>query len=109
VDFGEKAVYLCEVTYARGLAALLKRLSQWNTQWSGIKASQARDSKIIPDWSVTPRLFMPEAFLAEARGKIRKFNPVPGEEGRMPFPKMSSLESIVPWNPTRHAKAATFK
>jgi hypothetical protein len=109
VDFGQKAVYLCEVTYAKGVAALLKRLSQWNTHWSGIQASLVRDCKVFPDWSVTPWLFMPDAFQVEALAKIRTFSPVRGVEGRMPVPQMSSLESIVPWNLTRHATVARPK
>jgi hypothetical protein len=107
VDLGEKAVYLCEVTYAKGIPALLKRLSQWNTHWSGVRNSLVRDSKIFPDWSVTPWLFMPAVFTADAEAKIRTFTPVPGEDGDMPFPKITSLESIVPWNAARHAKATT--
>jgi hypothetical protein len=105
VDLREKAVYLCEVTYGRSVGALLKRLKQWNEHWPGIKISLVRDSKVSPDWSVTPWPFMPDAFIAEAESKIQKLTPVPGETSLMPFPRLTSLESIVPWNPARHPKS----
>ena len=33
-DFRAEAVFLCEVSYARGLGALLRRFSEWNREWS---------------------------------------------------------------------------
>jgi hypothetical protein len=104
VDLDAKAVYLCEVTYARRVGALLNRLMQWNAHWPSIQTSLVRDNKVSPDWSVTPWLFMPEAFIDGARLKIKKLTSVPGETSLMPFPRITSLESIVPWNPARHTK-----
>ena len=35
-DFRAEAVFLCEVSYARGLGALLRRFSEWNREWSKV-------------------------------------------------------------------------
>jgi hypothetical protein len=104
VDFDKEAVYLCEVTYAVGLGAILKRLVQWNNNWRGIKDSLKRDCKLPEAWNVEPWLFIPKDFIAKADKKIRTFVPEPRPANAMPFPNIIALESIVPWNPSRHLK-----
>jgi hypothetical protein len=99
-------VYLCEVTYAKGLGALLRRLAAWNTHWPEIKGSLVRDNKIFPDWFVTPWLFVPAAFQSIATTKIKTFKLIPGETSPMPFPKVTALESIVPGTLTDGARNA---
>jgi hypothetical protein len=104
INLRENVVYLCEVTYAKGLGALLKRLSQWNAHWPGVKNALIRDNNVPEDWPVRPWLFIPKEFMATAETKIKKFSSVPGQGGAMPFPEITALEDIVPWNPGRWPK-----
>ena len=102
VDFAKKSVYLCEVTYALELGALLKRLSAWNANWPGVKASLERDCRLDRrEWSVMPWVFIPERCRSTADAKLKTFIHAPAEADTMPFPKITSLECIVPWNPER--------
>jgi hypothetical protein len=44
VNFRDSTVYLCEVTLSRTVAALLKRLREWNANWPAVRAAVARDN-----------------------------------------------------------------
>jgi hypothetical protein len=101
VDFSTQVVHLCEVTYARGLSALVARLAAWNTNWTGVVAAVHRDGKVPPEWTVAPWIFIPEKFQSSAKAKIANFAPKPGTPGAMPIPTVTTLESLVPWNPDR--------
>jgi hypothetical protein len=61
LDLEAKNVYLCEVTYSKTLAALLKRLNSWEVNWNQIKSALIRDCCVDPSWTVIPWVFFPQA------------------------------------------------
>ena len=107
VDFTEKAVYLCEVSYSKSLRALLKRLASWNSHWTQVKASLARDSRLPSEWPVRPWLFIPEETLPTAAAGIKGLGAGPGQTRLMPEPKITTLESVAPWKYRYNRKGET--
>jgi hypothetical protein len=101
VDLKASCVYLCEVTYAKGLNALVKRLSEWNANWSLVQAALRRDSAIPTGWPIAPWIFIPAKFERSALEKLARLSPVLGTSDAMPFPRVTQLETLVPWNESR--------
>lgn len=98
LSFRESAIFLCEVSYSKTLAALFKRLGDWSAHWPAVCAALARDSAIPSSWSVRPWLFVP----AEQRGLLSR-TLADGllhvdASHQMPQPLITSLESVTPWN-----------
>ncbi len=85
------------------------RLSDWNTHWSQIPGAIQRDAGIPADWTVTTWLFIPEKFVGEATAKLQALTPRPGTTGAVPMPKITTLESLVPWNAARWADMEASK
>ena len=97
VDHRQHKIFLCEITYAKSLSALQSRLTGWAANWPGVLAALARDSALPSDWPVRPWVFTPENLLKPLENKIRKLSNVGTAEGQMPLPKVTSLESVMPW------------
>jgi hypothetical protein len=51
---GNEAVFLCEVSYAHGLAALLRRLAERGSHWEAVCAAVSRDCRLPSGWPVRP-------------------------------------------------------
>jgi hypothetical protein len=96
-DFASTTAFLCEVSYAHALGALLKRLGEWNAHWRGLREALVRDSRLPAEWSVRPWLFIPEQCIPLAVAGIRKFYRASGAAGEMPVPRITTLEMVVPW------------
>jgi hypothetical protein len=103
VNFKEQRTYLCEVTYAQELGALLKRLAEWATHWSAIRIALTRDAGIPVDWVVRPWIFIPETLVPRFTAK----------RPQMPcVPRVTPLEMCQPWrfctwdHPREHDKPA---
>lgn len=96
-DFRTSTVWLCEVSFAKGLNALAKRLSEWNTHWDDVKAAVVRESRIPADWKVRPWIFVPEDEIKNAISKIEGIGSGGGETRSMPDPRITTLEMVVPW------------
>ncbi|MCK1439855.1 hypothetical protein [Bradyrhizobium sp. 15] len=88
VNMREKAVYLCEVTYAKQPRALLQRLNSWHTHWSIINKTLREDSSISPDWPVVPWVFAPEPGLKIITPELKRL---------FPTARTTGLESVLPW------------
>lgn len=88
VNFSERTVYLCEVTYSNSLAALLKRLGAWGANWDKIVVALARDTDVPSEWAVRPWIFVPEQLLPTL---ISSMPPLPVA------PRVTPLEMTVPW------------
>jgi len=101
VDLRASAVYLCEVSYAKSLTAMLKRLAAWNHYWVEVQTALVRDCAVPKGWPVRPWLFIPEAFVPTAVEGIRRLGTHPGETRVIPEPRITTLESAVPWNHRR--------
>jgi hypothetical protein len=97
VNFRESTAYLCEVTLSRNVAALNKRLREWNAHWVSVRDALARDNSIPVDWDVRPWVFVPDAQKELVRQKVRQFLLPDGGREQMPEPKVTSLEDVTPW------------
>lgn len=97
VDFSERTAYLCEVTFARGLQSLTKRLNAWISHWSEVRGAIFRDCGIPEDWAVATWLFVPHEYKAQILSRMKW----PGQDDfavpLMPEPRITSLEEVMPW------------
>jgi hypothetical protein len=48
-DFRNKAIFLCEISYSKGLQSLTKRLREWHADWNGLRLALIRDSFLHGD------------------------------------------------------------
>lgn len=87
VNMREQRVYLCEITYARKLHDLIKKLRAWteNSQ----KISQALQRAHIPqEWPVRVWLFVPESSIQKLLPQLPNFDSPP---------RITPLEMTLPW------------
>jgi hypothetical protein len=97
IDFSDRTVYLCEVTFARGLQSLIKRLAAWNAHWPDVRRAIVRDCGVPEDWNVATWLFVPEDYQALIGPRLQR-PATTGDQGlAMPNPKITTLESVLPW------------
>ena len=89
VNLRESSVYLCEVTYATTLQKLMERLAAWDACWPQLRKALQRDCSIPETWDIRPWIFIPEDRRATFEAKHRP--------KQMPKPKITYLESVVPW------------
>ena len=89
VNLRESKVYLCEVTFSRDLSGLLKRLKTWDENWPRVCAALQRDCSIPADWPIQPWVFIPAERWQILQSKHQSDN--------MPVPRVTYLESVVPW------------
>ena len=60
VNFKDKAIYLCEITYSGTMQSLVGRLQAWQSNWAELTAAVIRDSGTPRDWTVQPWVFIPQ-------------------------------------------------
>jgi len=94
VSFPERRAFLCEVTYSRSLDALIKRLQAWEQNWAEIGDAVRRDASLPADWQVQAWVFIPNACRDAYKSKLSAFLP---NDGKMPRPRVTLLEKVVPW------------
>jgi hypothetical protein len=76
VDFGGKhdppkpTVFLCEISYAKGLATLINRLQQWARHWDKVCEAVRRECSVWEDWPIRPWLFVPEGSVEKLVAKV---------------------------------------
>lgn len=97
VDLKEKCVYLCEITYSTTTQSLLSRLQDWRTCWADLANSIRRDSGVPNDWTVMPWVFLPKRYDEPFRKKFAALSKSTGQESQMPDPRITHLESTLPW------------
>lgn len=97
VNLKESKAYLCEVSYAKSMQALTKRLKAWCLHWDSIRACLQRDSNIPLTWDVIPWVFIPEGARSQYDKKVGASQDPNILEGTMPAPRITYLESVVPW------------
>jgi hypothetical protein len=92
LDFRTQTVFLCEISYAEGLTALIKRLRGWHENWDGIRLALVRDSALPQSWTwtVKPWLFVPEK---EKSSLEKQLGPIKDEL----HAKITLLEDVQPW------------
>jgi len=91
LNLRDKEVLLCEISYAQGLTALRKRLSDWSSNWHKLHEALIRDCEIDPTWTVRPWIFAPHDLLQKYGGSLRllKFGGVEC--------LTTDLEDVQPW------------
>ena len=93
VDFRNRTVFLCEVTYSQTLSALIKRLKCWSDNWPDIVRALRRDSCVPDDFIVRPWVFIPESLIGLF---VKKFQASRAEfEKKVPL--ITPLEMTAPW------------
>ena len=98
VNFSERAVYLCEVTYSATMQSLIGRLTAWQSHWPLLVAAIHRDCDIPSDWTVAPWVFIPEKYKGKFLEKFLGTSQLDKPLGAMPMPRITHLESTLPWS-----------
>jgi hypothetical protein len=88
VSMRDKAVYLCEVTYAKQPRALSKRLESWTEHWDLIDRTLKADTYINKEWPVIPWVFAPPSTLEIVKPQLLKL---------FPDARTTNLETVLPW------------
>lgn len=91
LDFRQRTVWLCEVSYAKSLYALSKRLKQWSDNWDAIQRTLFAEIELTSDWRVCPWAFTPENLKAVHDVGLKKAGPLVFE------PRWTPLEETTPW------------
>jgi hypothetical protein len=104
VDFRDKAIWLCEVSYSKTLGSvsskggtgvgLAGRLRAWHENWPAVCHALIRDSFLPNDWPVQPWIFIPQHLkptLNDILGRIYA-NSAPQFS-----PRITALEQVQPW------------
>jgi hypothetical protein len=98
VNFRDCTFYLCEVTYSKSMAALAKRLLAWDDHWPELRVAICRDCGISDNWAIQPWAFIPKDYTDALKSRIVKLNEPGRLDYSMPYPRITHLESVVPWN-----------
>ena len=96
-SFRDETLYLCEVTYSKSMAALAQRLLSWNEHWVELRSAVARDCGVPMSWKIQPWVFIPKAYSELLKSKIKFLSDSSRSESDMPYPLITHLESVVPW------------
>lgn len=87
-------VFLCEISYAAKLGAMLKRLKEWSEHWPELKIALQRDCKVDKDWLVHPWLFVPTRSISDLVPKLRALKSAEGQPVLQP--RITPLGATVP-------------
>jgi len=97
VDFAERSVHLCEVTYSKTQYSLVERLQAWSYHWPSVTEAIRRDSSLEGSWHFIPHLFVPHTNRPSLEAKIAVIKQPDAHELRMPVPIITTLEEVLPW------------
>lgn len=97
VNFKESMVYLCEITYSATMQSLLSRLQAWEKNWLELTHAVLRDSGVPANWKVQPWVFIPQKHRDAFTKKLAQLRPAKGTQLQMPIPRVTYLESALPW------------
>lgn len=91
VDFEERTIWLCEVSYSKTLYALRTRLKQWSDNWTSIQQTIFAEIAVGPQWRLSPWAFTPESLKSVYDAGLSKVGPLVFQ------PKWTALEATAPW------------
>ncbi|MBU2676472.1 MAG: hypothetical protein KJP16_05260 [Gammaproteobacteria bacterium] len=98
VDIREETLYLCEVTYSKSMTGLSRRLLAWDEHWKELRNALARDCGIPESWQVQPWAFIPKGYDEALKSRIAPLSGIERGADAMPYPLITFLENVVPWN-----------
>jgi hypothetical protein len=78
VNHREQTIYLCEITYAKSMGALQKRLGGWSKHWEGVTTALMRD-RSLPGWPVRPWVLYQNRWSQLLRRRSTRSTPSPGK------------------------------
>ena len=93
VNMRERRVYLCEISYARPLQALEKRVREWAEHWPKVVETVRRHSSVPTEWPINVSLFVPSKYVEGLKTKLPAF---PDH-----VPTITALEETLPWKYNR--------
>lgn len=94
VDFRNKNILLCEISFSSSLSTLVSKLKDWNIYWDRLAFSLERDSNLPKGWPVRPWIFVPEIRIPLLLKRIKEFS----ENGTLNYtPLITPLELTQPW------------
>jgi hypothetical protein len=80
------------------MSTLAARLHSWSAHWTEIRQAIIRDCGIPAAWQIKPWAFIPKAYHDALKKRIRAITNSHTNEDGMPPPRITYLESVVPWN-----------
>lgn len=80
------------------MAALAKRLLAWDSNWNELRTALSRDSGIPDTWAIQPWAFIPEQYSEALKKRIALLGGGGRPAEAMPYPRITYLEQVVPWN-----------
>ncbi len=79
------------------MSALAKRLMSWNEHWDDLCSALQRDCNIPAHYKVQPWAFIPSQYVEVLKNRLSEtFESA--IQASMPYPQITHLESVVPWN-----------
>lgn len=97
VNFKESAVYLCEISYSGTMHSLVTRLHAWRLNWQELALAVRRDAGVPANWAVCPWVFIPRKHHDLFTRKLGQLKSSPERTEQMPTPRVTYLESALPW------------
>lgn len=96
---GSNSIFLCEISYAKTMYDLRRRLEAWNENWQGVHDALIRDSKLKEEWSVRPWLFVPQDEDGKqcAKKLVNSLKEIQNGIGLKFTPLITTLEMVQPW------------
>lgn len=94
VDFPTHCIFLCEISYSKGLGDLVKRLRGWHQDWGLVGEALGRDSTIPTGWLIRSWFFVPEELVPLL---LRRLDQIGGGESLKFTPRITTLEMVQPW------------
>jgi hypothetical protein len=101
MNFRSKEILLCEISYAKQLADMTKRVSAWNDNWIGVREAVVRESCLdnVETWTIRPWLFVQEDSIVGLKQQLQKI----AEKQYLNFDcRITSLETVQPWKYNMH-------
>lgn len=93
-DFRSRTVFLCEVSYSKGLPSLTKRLQGWHDDWEKLCVALTRESFLDTAWPVRPWIFVPEELVPLL---LKRFDQIRAGQPLKFSPRVTPLEIVQPW------------
>jgi hypothetical protein len=97
VNLQKSEAFLCEISYAKTLGALSKRLAAWSESWPLLRTALERDCGISQAWPVRPWLFVPQELGSTLEQHLSRIGTDAAGSIQMPKPKLTWLEDVLPW------------
>jgi hypothetical protein len=95
VDFRDRNIFLCEMTFSSSLYSLIKRLTSWKEHWHLIPEILKRDAFLPEEWPIRPWIFVPEERVPKLLKGISAL--INDTEQPLPTPRITTMEMVQPW------------